>query len=549
LRTNERAELKERTCETDGNVVRPDGVSDEERRLGLFEPQPTGVPGLDDILGGGLPRGALTFLAGPPGSGKTILSTQMVFSEARRGKRGLLLTSYAEPAIKLIEQLRCYSFFSGELVGQAVQFLSLQQFLSEGLEATADAVLQTARDLRAALVVLDGFGGIRGAGENGQEVRRFLHGVATSLSLLGSTLIVTSELPPRDVTFFPEATTADVILGLHFEVTGLRQQRWIEAIKVRNRAPLAGLHSFLLSSDGAAVCPRLEAAYLSSSRQASRDAGATAAPPDETATVRRQSPRLKERASFDLAELDDLLHGGINRETSTLLTGSLGTGKTLLGLHFALAGLRNGEAVVFAGFRETAEQILHKADDFELGEDLRARLAPGGGFTLSRRDPVELNPDVLAAHILDEIDRTGARRLVVDSVAELERAVEDSVDSRRVPNYMAALLAALRIRGITAIFIKETDEVVSSELTLASDALSVLAENVIWLQQIKYADRLRRVISVVKMRFSAHDASVRELVIGPPEGIKVRLLSETEEGLLQGIARQEGGHATAPGAA
>ncbi len=493
----------------------------------MFEPRPTGIPGLDEILGGGLPRGALTFLAGPPGSGKTILSNQMVFAAARRGETGLLLTAYAEPAIKLIEQLRQYSFFSPDAVGERVRFLSLDQFLVKSLTDTAEAVLDEAQRLRPGLVVLDGFGGIRGAGHDGQDVRQFLHDVGTRLGLLGSTTVVTSELPPRDVTFFPEATTADVILGLHFEVSGLRQQRWVEPIKLRSGGPMPGLHSFTITHDGVGICPRLETSYLRLPSNAGR-------------------PELGQRARFALPELDNLLHGGINRETSTLLTGSQGTGKTLLSLHFALAGVAAGEPVLFAGFRETADQLLHKADDFRLGEDLRGALKPGGGLTLARWEPVEVNPDAVAHHVLAEIDRLGARRLVVDSLAEIDRAVAESGDPRRVPNFMAALLAGLRARRVTVLFVKETDDLVATDLTLAADPLSVLAENVIWLQQVKYHDRLRRVLSVVKMRFSAHDASVRELVIEAPDGIKVRLLSETERGLLEGIARQQGGQMTAP---
>ncbi|MBV8083447.1 MAG: AAA family ATPase, partial [Chloroflexi bacterium] len=305
----------------------------DQGSLRLFEPRETGVPGLDAVLGGGLPRGALTFLAGPPGSGKSILSSQMVFAGARRGEPGLLLTSYAEPAIKLITQLRAYSFFSGDMVGDQVQFLSLDQVLARGLTDTAETVLDAARRLHPTLVVLDGFGGIRGAGASGQEVRQFLHGLGTSLGLVGSTLVVTSELPPRDVTFLPEATTADVIVGLHFELVGVRQQRWLEAIKVRNRAPLPGLHSFTIGDDGATVCPRLEASY----DLATRAAGA----PDPAA--------LHERAGFGLPEQDALLQGGVNRNTSTLLTGSQGTGKTLLSLHFTLAGVGLGEPVLFEG--------------------------------------------------------------------------------------------------------------------------------------------------------------------------------------------------------
>jgi circadian clock protein KaiC len=193
-------------------------------------------------------------------------------------------------------------------------------------------------------------------------------------------------------------------------------------------------------------------------------------------------PDLEGRAGFGLPELDALLNGGLTRETSTLIMVSLRTGKTLLGLHFALAGLDAGEPAVYLGLRETRGQLLRRADAFALGDRLRTALEPGGGLILQHLEPVELDPDIVAADLLDLLDESGARRLVVDSITELERAVAGSTSPQRLDDYLAALLTALRARRISALFIKESRLLVTTQLELFADALSTLAENVLLLQ-------------------------------------------------------------------
>src|SRR5262245_23215440 len=113
----------------------------------------TGVPNLDGIMRGGLPRGSLTLIMGVPGSGKTTLASQIAFTCARGGGTVLILTALSESTNKLLEHLSSFSFFDQQLVGGAVQFLSLQNPLQNGLRATRDAVLQMARQIKADLVV------------------------------------------------------------------------------------------------------------------------------------------------------------------------------------------------------------------------------------------------------------------------------------------------------------------------------------------------------------------------------------------------------------
>src|SRR5262249_26227269 len=152
---------------------------------------------------------------------------------------------------------------------------------------------------------------------------------------------------------YPETTTADAILGLHYSLVGVRQFRAIEVIKSRASLPLPGLHSLVLAEDGASVFPQFEERVIT---DVMRDA-ATFGEADMKAQVASRGAMI-ERATFGLPELDAMLSGGLPSATCTLLAGSLGTGKTLLALCFSLAALRAGERVLFVGFRESRAQLV-----------------------------------------------------------------------------------------------------------------------------------------------------------------------------------------------
>jgi circadian clock protein KaiC len=503
------------------NDISPESVPPVQTRFEL-----TGVPQLDLVLGGGIPQGALSIIVGPPGSGKTTLASQIAFAAAKRGKSVMLLTALSEPTTTLLSHLRSYNFFDATLIGSRVQVYSLKQFLPQGVAATSQEIMAAVRQTNAQLVVLDGFQSIRSIEPDFEAARRLLYDLGARMSLRGTTTLITTEADPHDPGLFPEMTTADVLIGLYFKSVGMRTFRHLEVIKVRGRAPLIGQHSLSLTDDGMHIFPRLETLVVPKFR--------------EDWSVEGNDAQLTQRADFGFAELDALLGGGLTRGTSTLLAGSLGSGKTLIALHFALHGVSQGEPTLFLSFRETGAQLIQKANSFSLGEQIRAALAPNGGLSLQRWEPVELDPDQVAMRLLSAIDQIGAKRVVIDSIVELERAVSEINGRERSSNYLAALLAVLRERGVTLLALKETPKSLTTQLDFSADALSILAENVVFLQHIAYRGMLHNVLSVLKMRFSSHDYMLREFQIVSPEGLSVLTPDESGQEVMLGLIEQQG---------
>ncbi len=486
----------------------------------------TGIPHLDMLLGGGLTKGSLAFIAGPPGSGKTTLAMQIAFSAARTGQRVLVFTALSESTLKLVTHLRTLSFFDPMLVGDSIQLISLQAFLDESLKEPEEEIVRLVRQTRASLVILDGFRGVEGIAGDRQAPRRFLYSLGSKLNLFGATTLITSETNPRDALFYPAATIADVIVGLHYTLKGVRHQRGIEIVKSRGMSLSPGLHALQVSTDGIHIFPRMETIIPLQIAQFSAL--------QEPDGIQQELEALSEPpAAFALPALDDLMGGGLTRGTSTLLLGAPGAGKTLLGLSFAIAGVRNGEPAVFLGFRESLAQVLLKVQPFEMGDEVRQALQKGGMLTFLRWPPVELNPDVIADETLATLDRTGARRLVIDGLTELEDAIVDQGDIQRVKQFTAALLEALRARHVTSLIVKETGDlgdVAGVRVDLVNSASAVLSENMLLLRQEIYRGALRRVLGVLKMRFAAYDSSLREFTITAPRGFDVRPKSARKNG-------------------
>lgn len=488
-------------------------IDAEAERPRVLPIDPTGVRGLDVVLGGGLAQGALVLVSGSPGSGKTTLASQIAVTAARNGVRALIVTALSESTGKLVEHLRTYTFFDADLLGGDLQILSLGQYLATGLDQVADELVKIVRVGRPRLVMFDGIDSVGGLDHEPQATRRFLYTVGGTLNALGVTTLVTSVANPHDGASTAQATIADAIVHLDRTLVGMRERRTLEIVKIRGAALLPGLHALTLDADGVQVYPRLEARVAAARRSGGRSGLAT-----QGGTEEQDVDNASARAAFGVPALDAFLGGGLSG-TTTLLTGEPGSGKTLLGLHFALAGVERGEHVVLLGFRENRGELLQRADAFAMGARLRDALAPGGRLTLLDVDvpPVELDPDVVADELLGIIDHTGAQRLIIDSIADLERAVAAVNGSGRIVDYMGALGVALRERRVSAVFIRETSN--TDRRGSNMEGMAPRMDNLLVLRQDGDSGRSRRELAIIKTRFTTHNDARHSFVIQAPDGL------------------------------
>jgi circadian clock protein KaiC len=467
----------------------------------------TGIPYLDGLLGGGLPRGAIAMVVGAPGTGKTTLAQQMAFHAASQGATTLYLTGYSETHAKLLAYGRGFRFFAPEHVGTLIQYLSLADLLARGADETEQSIVQTAREQRARLVVLDGYRSMRRLLGEEPVSTDFLYSLGSKLALVGATTVVAAEGDVDAPERYGELTVSDTVIGLTRRRHGERHRRTLDIVKIRGMAPIEGLHAFEIGPAGFEIYPRLEA------------------------TVSRGDvPPTGRRAVFGLPDLDAMVGGGLPGGSATLVAGAPGVGKSLLGLHFLMAGAAEAEPGLFVGFVEDGTRLREKARAFGMDLEAEERF---GRIRLLTIPSYELDPDRVARLVREDVECRAVRRVVIDSVAELDRSFLDRV---RAPDYFAALAHYLRTREVTSYLTLNIPKIVGQELDLTDSAVAMLAENVALLRYVEYRGRLQRLLSVLKMRSSAHDAAIRTYEIA--DGIGIRLLGEAPPagGLLTGIA-------------
>lgn len=452
----------------------------------------TGIADLDRILDGGLPRGSLNVIAGAPGTGKTILAQQVVYANAQPNAPALYLTTLSEPSAKVLRYLQTFTFFDDAklLDTPAVVYRDIAEVIrGEGFQALSKILVGLLDEHQPSILVIDSFKALRDLGASPAELRRSLFDLAGNLAARPCTTLLVGEYTPQEELELPEFAIADGIVHLANRPSGMRDERYLRIVKLRGSSYRSGEHAFRITGHGIAVFPRLV-----SPRE----------PVAYTASA--------ERVSTGVAGLDRMLEGGVRRGSSTLIVGSSGTGKTLLGLHFLFAGIAAGEHGLLVSFQENPtlmQQIV-------TGRGWNAQeLAEQGRLTPLYVSPVEMNIDDIVRRVLVALDTQPIKRVVIDSIGDLQMA---SSDPQRFHSYVYALGQLLAVRGVTT-FLTSESRVDQFYGTIAHDGISYLSDNVIGIRYAVENGRggtdslLGRTVGVLKTRGSAHDPHIRRLTI------------------------------------
>jgi circadian clock protein KaiC len=436
---------------------------------------------LDGLLGGGLPANAINVLIGLPGAGKTILAQQYVFANATPERPALYLSTVSEPLEKIIRYGQTLEFFSPQAVGRAVFYEDLGAALNEdGLEAVAVRIDQLIRDHKPGVIVIDSFKALSAYAE-ASDFRRFLHELAGRLTAFPTSCFWVGEYAEDAIANAPEFAVADTVISLSAIRSGDRETRTLRVLKLRGGSSSSGAHTYRITANGIDVFPRL-------------------ADPVEFDDYVLSDVRI----SSGIAALDELLADGYWPGASTLCAGPSGAGKTLMGLHFIFNGARDGDPGVIASLQENPVQLERIVHGF--GWALQEP-----GIELMYRSPVDVYIDEWVYDLLETVERTGARRVLIDSLSDLQMAAPDPIGFRE---YMYSLSQRLSRRGVSLFMTSELADLFQVG-RLSEFGISHLSDNVVLLQYVRESAAVRRAITVLKTRASHHQPDIREFTITP----------------------------------
>jgi circadian clock protein KaiC len=460
---------------------------------------PTGVPGLDEILGGGLPEYSFNIIAGAPGCGKTTLAHQLAFANASPQNPALYFTVLGEPAIKMLRYQQQFTFFNHATLDGALRFVNLSQLvLDQDLGAVLDTIVKEVEASQARIVVVDSFRTVvRKALTNASEMelQGFVQRLALHLTSWQATTFLIGEYVEGELRDNPVFTVADGLFWLYQSIERNSIVRKLQVMKLRGQESVPGLHTFRITDDGLQTFPR-------------------------TFALVGQSGHIKgrRRLSTGLRELDAMLGGGVPDGDSLLLAGPSGSGKSLLGTHFIAEGLHKGEPGIVAIFEEIPAEYAQRAAMF--GFDFETPQKDGRLQIIYLR-PLDLSVDETVHEIVNAVNKIGCKRLVIDSLVGFEMALAPGfrTDFRES---LYRMIAALTRLGVTIVTTVEVDENFTS-MNLSNFTVSFLADDILRLRYVSINGQLRKMLLVVKMRRSTHSIDMVEyqitskgMVIGEP---------------------------------
>lgn len=471
---------------------------------------PTGVPGLDEILGGGLPEYSFNIIAGAPGCGKTTLAHQIVFANASPQCPVLYFTVLGEPAIKMLRYQQQYTFFDPAKVEGAIRFVNLSKtVLEQDLGAVLDEIIKEVEAAHAKIVVVDSFRTVVRKAMDGTsevELQGFVQRLALHLTSWQATTFLIGEYVEGELRDNPVFTVADGLLWLYQSVERNSIVRKLQVVKLRGQESVPGLHTFRITGAGLQTFPR------------------TFGLVGEAGQVKG-----RRRLSTGISGLDALLGGGIPEGDSLLLAGPSGSGKSILATQFIAEGLRHGEPGIVAVFEEIPTEYAQRAAMFGLDFDTPQK---DGKLKIIYLRPLDLSVDETVHEIVNSVKEIGCKRLVIDSLVGFEMALAPGfrTDFRES---LYRMIAALTRLGVTIVSTVEIEENFTS-MDLSNFTVSFLSDDIVRMRYVSIDGQLRRMLLVVKMRRSQHSIDMVEYEI-TAKGFVIGKRLRGYRGLTSGI--------------
>lgn len=476
----------------------------------------TGVAGLDEILGGGLPTNHIYLLDGDPGTGKTTVGLQFLMEGAKQGERGLYVTlsesrrellSVAESHGWSLDGIDIYELTSEGTIDVAESYTIFHPAEVE-LQQTVDRVLKSIEERNPKRVVFDSLSEMRLLAREALRFRRQILALKQFFDVRECTTLLLDDKTAPDNDMQLHSIVHGVILLEHLALEYGSERRRLQVTKVRGIVFRGGYHDFRIIRGGLQVFPRV--LQEPERVQPKHDRLLTGSPP-----------------------LDNLLGGGITCGTSTLITGAAGTGKSVLCTQFAREELKEGGKVLFYLFDERLSTFQLRSETLGISMEKQRE---AGQLILRQVEPTELSPGEFANQVVEAVQKENISLLIIDSI---NGYMQSMPEERLLPIQIHELLSFLANNGVTCVMTLVQHGIFGNPVGEAAD-VSYLADTVILLRYFEVAGSVRQAISVVKKRSGNHERMIRECKV-QKGGLFVGEPLREFQGVLTGVPEYTGG--------
>lgn len=464
----------------------------------------TGVEGFDDLVEGGFPRGDLILLAGHPGSGKTMFSTQFLYTGATKYGEPGIYASFAENREAFLRNMqRAHMDFEALEEKNLFRFIDFVTVKEQAIDAALATVMAEIDALKARRLVIDSFSAMAQAFSEKIDARIVLHtvlGRMTRLSKVTTLLIAEKSLGSEALGGGMEEFVSDAVLVLTHTLERGHMQRHFDIVKMRGTSASRARLNYDITDHGIVLYPALEA--------------------------KPANKVFHDRVGTGIDGLDRMLGGGPYRGSTMLFMGESGTGKTTSALQFLMRGATNKERTLYVSYEESPEELARQAQGF--GWNIN-NLVDSGLVKITSYFPEPYNVDKIFADTRKLIQDFKPSRFVVDSLTSLENAMTEDEFFRAIRR----MESRFKAEGVTALVTART-----SEGGLPSDFwISSLMDVIVSLRQVESESALRRALVIFKARGIPHDSSIKEFEIGS-KGVVVHERFSDLEQILGGSARR-----------
>ena len=471
----------------------------------------TGIPGLDDVLHGGMPAGHLYLVEGNPGSGKTTFGLQFLLAGVAEGEHTLYVT-LAESRWELeqaaashgfdISAVEVFEVSPPELATKPLDQYTVFHPSEVELADVMHSILDRVSQVKASRIVIDSMSELRMLARDPLRYRRQIMTLKQFFMGQNTTVLLLDDRSAEGTDTQLQSIAHGVIRMETLERNFGSVRRQLEIRKVRACAYREGFHDYVIRKGGLLIFPRLISAEH---RHAQVD--------------RRQM-------NSGIDELDRLFGGGVGRGSSTLFMGPAGSGKSTIATRFLVSGAERGERGVMFAFDELPASILVRCHGLGIALEPHVK---SGMISLQQIDPAQISPGEFIAHIRREVEENRCRLLCIDSLNGFFNAMQEE---HAVIIQLHELLSYLNQSGVATFMIMAQYGVIGAHMTTPID-VSYLADNVLLFRYFEAQGAFRQAISVVKRRSGPHERTIRELVIAENQ-IEVGGPLREFEGVLTG---------------